>query len=52
MADKPRVFVSRVIPDEGLDRIREACDVDLWTDELPPPRAELLRRVEGVNSPG
>ncbi|HEY2916459.1 MAG TPA: D-glycerate dehydrogenase [Candidatus Limnocylindrales bacterium] len=49
MADRPKVFVSRVIPDEGLDRIRGACDVDLWTDELPPPRAELLRRVEGVD---
>jgi glyoxylate reductase len=46
---KPRVFVTRVIPDEGLDPIREACEVDLWTDELPPPRDELLRRVAGVD---
>lgn len=46
---RPRVLVTRVIPDEGLDPVREACDVDLWTDELPPPRDELLRRVEGVD---
>jgi glyoxylate reductase len=46
---KPRVLVTRVIPDEGLDPVREACDVDLWTDELPPPRDELLRRVAGVD---
>ena len=46
---KPRVFVSRVIPDDGLDPVREACEVDLWTDELPPPRDELLRRVAGVD---
>jgi len=46
---KPRVLVTRVIPDEGLDPVREACDVDLWEDELPPPRDELLRRVEGVD---
>ena len=45
---KPRVLVTRVIPDAGLDRIRESCDVDLWTDELPPPRDELLRRAAGV----
>jgi len=44
---KPSVFVTRVIPDEGLDPVREACEVDLWTDELPPPRDELLRRVAG-----
>jgi lactate dehydrogenase-like 2-hydroxyacid dehydrogenase len=46
---KPRVLVTRVIPDAGLDPIREACEVDLWTDELPPPRDELLRRVAGLD---
>jgi glyoxylate reductase len=39
--------VSRRIPDEGLNRILEAADADVWPDELPPPRDELLRRVEG-----
>jgi lactate dehydrogenase-like 2-hydroxyacid dehydrogenase len=43
------VLVTRVIPDEGLEPVREACDVDLWSDELPPPRDELLRRVAGVD---
>ena len=47
MTDLPSVFVTRIIPDEGLDPVREACEVDLWTDELPPPRDELLRRVAG-----
>ena len=46
---RPRVFVARRIPDEGLDPIRERCEMDLWTDELPPPREELLRRVAGVS---
>jgi glyoxylate reductase len=49
VSDRPRVLVTRVIPDEGLDAVREACDVDLWEDELPPPRDELLRRVAGVD---
>jgi glyoxylate reductase len=46
---RPRVFVSRIIPDEGLDLIRASCEMDLWDDELPPPRDELLRRVAGVD---
>lgn len=46
---KPRVLVTRVIPDEGLEAVRAACDVDLWTDELPPPRDELLRRVADID---
>jgi len=49
MPKKPRVFVSREILPDGLDLIRPACDLDLWTDELPPPREELLRRVRGVD---
>ena len=48
-ARRPRVFVSRIIPSEGLDAVREACDMDLWEDELPPPREELLRRVAGCD---
>src|SRR5712691_10946849 len=47
MTDKPRVFVARRIPAEGLDLIRDACELELWDDELPPPRADLLRAVAG-----
>lgn len=46
-ATRPRVFVARRIPDAGLDPIRADCDVDLWEEDLPPPRDELLRRVVG-----
>jgi lactate dehydrogenase-like 2-hydroxyacid dehydrogenase len=45
----PRVFVGRLIPDDGLRLVREATDADVWPDELPPPRDELLRRVAGVD---
>jgi len=46
---RPRVFVSRIIPSEGLEAVRSACEMDLWEEELPPPRDELLRRVAGVD---
>jgi glyoxylate reductase len=42
---RPKVFVSRRIPDVALAAIGAACDVDLWPDQLPPPPAELARRV-------
>jgi len=44
---RPRVFVARILPDEGLEAIRADCDMDLWDGDLPPPRDELLRRVAG-----
>lgn len=48
-ADRPRVFVARIIPEEGLNLVRDACDADVWDDDLPPPRAELLRRIAGCD---
>jgi lactate dehydrogenase-like 2-hydroxyacid dehydrogenase len=49
MAAKPRVFVARVIPSDGLDRVTEATDATIWPDDLPPPRDELLRSIEGCD---
>ncbi len=49
MSERPRVFVARRIPDEGLDPVAAACEMDLWEDELPPPREELLRRIAGCD---
>lgn len=46
---RPRVFVARRLPEEGLGPIRAACDATVWEDELPPPRDELLRAVAGCD---
>jgi glyoxylate reductase len=46
---KPKVFVARLIPEKGLALIRDFCDADVWQDELPPPREELLARVRDVD---
>jgi len=46
---KPIVFVTRIIPDKGLDLIKEFCDADVWDGELPPPHEEMLKHVQGVD---
>jgi glyoxylate reductase len=43
---RPKVFVSRRIPEVGLNAIRAACDVDLWPDQLPPSYDVLRDRVK------
>jgi glyoxylate reductase len=48
---KPRVFVTRLIPEKGLEPIREAAEVDIWHDEAPPPYTvfqEKIRDIEGL----
>ena len=46
---RPRVFVGRQIPDDGLEPIVAGTDAIVWPDELPPPREELLRAVAGCD---
>jgi glyoxylate reductase len=40
---KPKVFVTRLIPAAGLDRVREFCNADVWIEPLPPS-ADVLRQ--------
>jgi lactate dehydrogenase-like 2-hydroxyacid dehydrogenase len=46
---RPKVFVSRLIPDDGIDPVVAACDARIWEGELPPPRADLLAAVAGCD---
>lgn len=46
---KPKVFVTRIIPDKGLDMVKAFCEADIWMDELPPQRAAILEHVRGVD---
>ncbi len=42
--------MTRVIPQVGLDLVREAVsELEVWPDELPPPREVLLEKVRGID---
>lgn len=45
MNARPRVFVTRRLPGDALQRLAAEADVDLWPDELPPTYDELRQRV-------
>jgi len=49
-ADKPRVFVSRKIPDAGLEPLRRRCDVTMWPHERPPTADELIAACRGMDA--
>lgn len=44
---KPRVFVSRVIPAEGVKRLREAFDVEVNESDRPLSKPALIRKLRG-----
>jgi len=48
---KPKVFVTRRIPEIGLEMLRQDADVELWQEPYPPDYpvlAEKARRVDGL----
>jgi glyoxylate reductase len=45
MGAQARVFVTRHLPGNALERLAAEHDVEVWPDRLPPPRAELLARA-------
>lgn len=46
---RPSVFVTRIIPQKGLELIYEVADVEVWQGETPPPYALLLEKVQEVD---
>src|SRR5262245_22368198 len=46
---RPRVFVTRRIPEVGLERIRAACDAEIWPERLPPPYEVIKQKVAGCD---
>jgi len=47
MAD--RVYVTRLIPEAGLELVRQCCDTRVWEGEVPPPREVMMREVAEVD---
>ncbi|MHA1771644.1 MAG: 2-hydroxyacid dehydrogenase [Candidatus Thorarchaeota archaeon] len=41
-----KVFVTRMIPDKGLDLIEDECDVIVWDKEMPPTEQEIIKSAQ------
>lgn len=44
-----QVYVTRSIPEEYIERIREVADIEVWEGNSPVPREVLLDRATGVD---
>jgi len=45
---KPRVYVTRLLPQAAMDKVHSFCEAKVWEGELPPPRDVLLQNVPEV----
>ena len=49
MHPQKKVFVTRRIPEKGLDILRKECALEVWPGGLPPTTDELLASVAGID---
>ena len=48
---RPRLFVTRIIPQKGLDMVQTLSadyDIEVWQDPLPPAYDALIEKVKGL----
>jgi glyoxylate reductase len=47
---RPKVYITRRIPESAWAKIRECCDVEMWQEEdVPVPRAVLEEKIEEID---
>ena len=46
---KPKVFVTRILPEVGMRLIEDACDAEVWRDPMPPPADVLRFKLAGID---
>ncbi|MFQ6064585.1 MAG: glyoxylate reductase [Candidatus Bathyarchaeia archaeon] len=47
---KPKVYVTREIPERGLKMIKERFDAEVWPNYAPPPKRVIVQRVKDADA--
>ncbi len=47
---KPRVFVTREIPERGLQIIKDRFDTEIWSEYAPPPKHVIIEKAANVDA--
>ena len=47
---KPRVYVTRELPERGLSIIKNRFNAEVWLREAPPPKGVIVSKVKNVDA--
>ena len=47
---KPKVYVTREMPERGLRIIKEKFDTEIWSDYAPPPKRTIIEKADKVDA--
>jgi len=43
---KPKIYVTRHLPEAAWDELAAACDVEIWDEEFPPPYELITQQIK------
>jgi glyoxylate reductase len=52
VTDRPVVYVTRAIPQVGLDLLEAECEVHVWDGTLPPGKDHIVERLAALEADG
>mgnify|MGYP005852037275 CR=1 FL=1 len=47
---KPKVYVTRELPERGLKIIKKYIDTEVWTEYAPPPKKVIIEKARSVDA--
>ena len=47
---RPKVYVTRELPERGMKIIRENFDAEIWPEYGPPPKEEIIEKAKDVDA--
>jgi len=47
---KPKVYVTRMLPERGMKIIKEHFDTEVWPEYAPPPKEVIIRKAANVDA--
>jgi len=47
---KPKVYVTRELPERGLKMIRKYFDVEVWPEYAPPPKKTIIEKARSADA--
>ncbi|WP_144906021.1 2-hydroxyacid dehydrogenase [Halobellus captivus] len=45
MDEKPVVYVTRRIPEPGIELLEERCKIVMWEEEVPPSKGHIMKKL-------
>ncbi len=47
---KPKIYITRMLPERGLNVIKKYFDAEVWPDYAPPPKTVIVEKIKDVDA--